>query len=219
MTPNLISDKDRAFLAKVFSDRLRKPVTLLFFTKPDECQFCRETRGFLDELVGLSDKLKVEEYDLAKDAEVARKHGIDKAPAIKLRGEQDFGVRYFGIPAGYEFVALVEDIIDVSWGTADLPPKAMELVLGISRPLHLQVFVSPTCPYCPQAVRAAHKFAILNELITADMVEVTEFPEVAARYEVQGVPKIVANETSHIVGALPEVALAQFAAFAAEKND
>ena len=216
--PDLISEKDRAFLQKVFSDRLRKPVTLLFFTKPEECKYCSEMRGFLQELVALSDMLTVEEHDLVKDAEVARKHGIDKAPAIKLRGERDYGVRYFGIPAGYEFVALVEDIIDVSWGTADLPPKAMELVLGISRPVHLQVFVSPTCPYCPRAVRAAHKFAILNELITADMVEVTEFPEVAARYEVQGVPKMVANGTSSLVGALPEVAIAQFAAFAADRK-
>jgi len=216
--PDLISEKDRAFLQKVFSDRLRKPVTLLFFTKPEECKYCSEMRGFLQELVALNDKLTVEEHDLARDADVAKQHGIDKAPAIKLRGAQDYGVRYFGIPAGYEFMALVEDIIDVSWGTADLSPKAMELVLGISRPVHLQVFVSPTCPYCPQAVRAAHKFAILNELITADMVEVTEFPEVAAKYEVVGVPKIVANETSHVVGALPEVALAQFAAFAADKK-
>lgn len=216
--PSLISDKDRAYLQQVFSDRLRKPVTLLFFTKAEECLLCRETRAFLAELVALNEMLKLEEHDLVRDAEVAKLHGIDKAPAIKLRGAQDYGVRYFGIPAGYEFMALVEDIIDVSWGTADLSPKAMELVLGISRPVHLQVFVSPTCPYCPQAVRAAHKFAILNELITADMIEVTEFPEVAARYEVVGVPKIVANETSHIVGALPEVALAQFAAFAADKK-
>jgi glutaredoxin-like protein len=125
-------------------------------------------------------------------------------------------VRFFGIPAGYEFVAIVQDIIDVSWGTAELPMKAMELVMAVDKPLHLQVFVSPTCPYCPTVVRAAHKFAILNEMISADMIEISEFPEYAKRYEVQGVPKIVANDGTSIVGALPEVAIAQFAAFAVD---
>ena len=214
--PQLISDKDREYLKRVFSERLRKQVTILFFTREQDCPLCKETRQFLDELVALSDLLKLEVHELPADDAVARQHGIDKVPAIKLRGDRDFGVRYFGIPMGYEFVAIVEDVIDVSWGTADMPAKAMELVLAIDKPVHIQVFVSPTCPYCPQAVRAVHKFAVLNELVTADMVEVTEFPEVAKRYEVQGVPRIVANETSVMVGAYPDTALAQFAYFASE---
>ena len=214
--PQLITDKDKEYLRRVFTERLRKPVTILFFTREQDCPLCKETRQFLDELVALSELLRLEVHELPADDAVAKQHGIDKVPAIKLRGEQDFGVRYFGIPMGYEFVAIVEDIIDVSWGTANLPAKAMELVLAIDKPVHIQVFVSPTCPYCPQAVRAAHKFAILNELVTADMVEVTEFPEVAKRYEVQGVPRTVANETSVMVGAYPDTALAQFAYFASQ---
>jgi glutaredoxin-like protein len=214
--PQLITDKDKEYLRRVFSERLRKPVTILFFTREQECLLCKETRQFLDELVPLSDLLRLEVHELPADDAVAKLHGIDKVPAIKLRGEQDFGVRFFGIPMGYEFIAIVEDIIDVSWGAADLPAKAMELILAIDKPVHIQVFVSPTCPYCPQVVRAAHKFAILNEFVTADMVEVTEFPEMAKRYEVQGVPRIVANETSVMVGAYPDTSLAQFAYFASE---
>ena len=74
-------------------------------------------------------------------------------------------------------------------------------------PVHIQVFVTPTCPYCPCAVVLAHKLAMASELVTADMVEATEFPHLANKYHVHGVPRTVVNETIHIEGAVPEAAL------------
>jgi predicted DsbA family dithiol-disulfide isomerase len=50
----------------------------------------------------------------------------------------------------------------------------------------------------------AHKLAIENEHITADVVEVSEFIDMAQRYRVQGVPKTVVNDRIEIVGAVPE---------------
>jgi protein-disulfide isomerase len=75
---------------------------------------------------------------------------------------------------------------------------------GITEPLHFQVFVTPTCPYCSQAVRLAHKLAIESDRIRADMVEAVEFPHLAIKYNVRGVPRIVINETIQIEGAIPE---------------
>ena len=66
------------------------------------------------------------------------------------------------------------------------------------------LFVSITCPYCPQAVRLAHKFAIESDLIRADMVEAIEFPHLSNKYHVHGVPRTVINETVHQEGAAPE---------------
>jgi glutaredoxin len=70
--------------------------------------------------------------------------------------------------------------------------------------VHFQVFVTPTCPYCPQAVRLAHKLAIESDLIRADMVEAIEFPQLSNKYHVHGVPRTVINETVHQEGAAPE---------------
>ncbi|NOQ53550.1 MAG: glutaredoxin [Thermoplasmata archaeon] len=212
----LISDKDKDFITETFADRLRSDVTVLFFTQEHECMYCRETRGFVEELTALSDKLHLETYDLVNDAEVAATHGIDKIPAIKLIGEQDHGVRYFGMPMGYEFTVIVEDIIDVSWGTSNMDPETMGNVLPIDKKTHIQVFVSPTCPYCPQMVRAAHKFAILNPSITADMVEMTEFPHLVQKYDVMGVPKTIVNEEFSIEGAYPEKAFSEYVKMASE---
>lgn len=215
-TTGLINEKDTEYLRKTFAERMRSEVQVLFFTQEHECMYCRETREFLEELTALSDKLHLVTYDLVKDAEEAREHGIDKIPAVKLVGEHDHGVRFFGMPMGYEFTVMVEDIIDVSWGTADLDPETMGNVMTIDDKLHVQVFISPTCPYCPQMVRAAHKFAILNPGITADMVEITEFPQIAQRYDVMGVPKTVVNEEFSIEGAYPEKAFSEYIKLASQ---
>lgn len=50
----------------------------------------------------------------------------------------------------------------------------------------------------------AHKLAIASDWITADMVEATEFPHLANKYQVYGVPRTVINEVIHIEGAVPE---------------
>lgn len=212
----LISEKDTEVLKQRFADSLRSDVTIVFFTTEDECTYCKETRDFLEEIVALSDKVHLESYDLVADAEKAKKHGVDKVPAIKIIGDNDHGVRYFGMPMGYEFTVIIEDIIDVSWGTSEMDPVTMSNVLPIDEELHIQVFVSPTCPYCPQMVRAAHKFAILNPAITADMVETTEFPELVDKYDVMGVPKTIINEEFSIEGAYPEKAFSEYVKDAAK---
>jgi glutaredoxin len=83
------------------------------------------------------------------------------------------------------------------------------MLAKIDKPLHLQVFVTPTCPYCPKAVRMAHKAAIENENITADMVEAAEFPHLSMRYNVRGVPRTVIGEDFPIEGAVPEMAFVE----------
>jgi glutaredoxin-like protein len=213
---SLISEKDAKFLEEAFAERLRSDVRLLFFTQENECMYCRETREFLEEITSMSDKLHLETYDLVEDAAVAEEHGIDKIPAIKLVGDHDYGVRFFGMPMGYEFTVIVEDIIDVSWGTSDMDPEVMGNIMPIDGGLHIQVFVSPTCPYCPQMVRSAHKFAILNPSITADMVEMTEFPQMVQKYDVMGVPKTIINEDFSVEGAYPERAFSEYVKHASE---
>ena len=85
-----------------------------------------------------------------------------------------------------------------------LQEATIEKISQISESVHMQVFVTPTCPYCPQQVRLVHKMAIINPHITGDMVEAMEFPELAEKYTVMGVPKTIINEEFHLEGAYPE---------------
>lgn len=188
---------------------LASPVRIINFTQSLECQYCKETRQILEELTPLSDKLTLEVYNFISDKEVAEKYNIDKIPAtIVATAETDYGIRYYGIPSGYEFASLLESIEMVSSQKHELDSEVAERVKMISEPVHIQVFVTPTCPYCPRAVYTGHQFAFLNRNIKADMVEATEFPHLAMRYNVRGVPRVVINETHHFEGALPEDAYA-----------
>ncbi len=205
----LISEKDAEFLRGEFEANLVNPVKLVMFTQEIECQFCAETRQIVEEISSLSDKISAEIYNFVTDKATAEIYDVDKIPAIAVLRvedgeEKDYGIRFFGIPSGYEFTTVIEDIIDVSRGDSGLQPKSREAVAGITEPVHFQVFVTPTCPYCTQAVRLAHKFAMESDLITADMVESVEFPHLANKYQVYGVPRTVINETVHQEGAVPE---------------
>ncbi|HML02855.1 MAG TPA: FAD-dependent oxidoreductase, partial [Candidatus Bathyarchaeia archaeon] len=108
-----------------------------------------------------------------------------------------------GVTTGYEFSSLLEDIIMVSTGRSGLDPQLEELVREIKEPVHLQVLVTLTCPYCPRMVHVAHQFAFVNGNIRADMIEAQEFPYLAQRYNLYSVPKTIINETQSFEGAIP----------------
>lgn len=136
---------------------------------------------------------------------MADKYGVDKIPAIVVLGEndKDYGIRFFGVPAGYEFSSLLEAIKIASSGDSGLSPEAREAVGNIKNQVHIQVFVTLTCPYCPPAVQTAHRLAVESDLIRADMVETSGFPHLANRYGVYAVPKVVMNDRVSFEGALP----------------
>lgn len=194
---------------------LPNPVTLALFRRSaGGCESCDDVQQLAEELASISGgKVAVETHDIDGDSGAARLYGIDKVPALAVlggeSGRRDFGIRFFGAPMGYEFATLLEDIRMASAGTVELSPGTLERLSRLETPLHLQVFVTPTCPYCPRAVLLAHKLAIASDLVTADAVDASEFPELADRYQVQGVPRTVANEIVHVEGAVPEAALMQ----------
>lgn len=203
----LLNEKDRQHLLQEFA-RLAHPVRLIVFTQEMECQFCRETRQIAEEIAALSDMISLELYDLVKDAEMARQYNIERIPAtILMQGgntPKDYGIRYLGIPSGYEFSSLIQDILLVGQRDSGLAQPTRQWLADLKTPVHLQVFVTPTCPYCPRAVILAHQFAMESDFITADMVEATEFPDMAIKYQVMGVPRTVINETIYQEGAAPE---------------
>jgi glutaredoxin-like protein len=126
------------------------PVRLLVFIKEDgdDCQFCGETRQLVEEIASLHDDLSFEIFDIAKDQVAAETYQVDKVPAIGVMrfedGLVDYGLRLYGIPAGYEFSSFIEDILMVSRGKHGLSDKTVERIALLDRPVHIQVYVTPT---------------------------------------------------------------------------
>lgn len=148
----LIPVDDQSFLRDKFAKELVNPVNILLFTQHDtpsaipgpECMYCKETRELVEEISSLSDKINLRIYDFVADAEKARQMGIDKIPAITFDGDSGGRVRYYGIPAGYEFPSLIEDIIDISRHSTGLSQETRESLQKLDKDVDIQVFVTPT---------------------------------------------------------------------------
>jgi glutaredoxin-like protein len=212
----MLSKEVREATQKKFDADMAGPVVIIFFTQeaarlvlPDhlrgqECLYCKETRQLLQEVSSLSKKIELTIYDFVADKVKAAEYRVDKIPSIIIQGAEDYGIRFFGIPSGYEYMSLVESIIDVSKGATDLSQKTKDALKDLAKDVHIQVFVTPTCPYCTSAVRLAHQFALETPRVRGEMIEASEFPHLTQKYGVFGVPKTVFNETLSLEGAVPE---------------
>jgi glutaredoxin-like protein len=123
---------------------LAGPVRLVMFTQEFECQFCAETRQLVEEVADLDEQLTAEVYNFVTDKEKADELGIDKIPAIAVIGAEDYGVRFYGIPAGYEFTSFIHTIRAVAAGKAELSAEGMQVMEELTEPVHMQVFITPT---------------------------------------------------------------------------
>jgi len=136
----------------MFEEALSDEVKVTLFTKPEsllivpgrECATCRETGELLGEVTSLSDKLCLEIHDFYEEREKAAEQGIERIPAFTLAGKARGKVRYFGIPAGLEFPAFVDDIISVSKGSTSLSEESRKSLQALTKDVHVQVFTTPT---------------------------------------------------------------------------
>ena len=206
----VLNDQIVKQIQEAFSE-VKEPVEVLLFGSKDNCDYCNETKQLLEEVTALHDKLALSVYDIQEHADVASKFNVTNAPGIVIAAKNNaevtnLGIQFSGIPSGHEFSTLINDILIVSRRESGLDAKTREFLKKLDKPLHLQVFVTPTCPYCPRAVLLAHQMAMENpQMITAEGVEATEFPDLANRFNVRGVPQTVINSgAGSLVGAAPE---------------
>src|SRR5438309_1506522 len=139
----LLAEKDREVVRKRLQE-LPNPVKLINFTQELECESCKDTRSMLEEVAALSERIELQVFNFQTDKEERDRYGIDKIPATVIMGEVDYGIRYYGIPAGYEFVSLLETLIMVSKRDSGLEPATRERLAQVQEPLRLEVFVTPT---------------------------------------------------------------------------
>lgn len=215
----LIAGRDKVQLKRTFRKDLKADVALKFFTqKPSvvtipgrECPSCQQTQQLMDELSSLSPKLRMETVDFYQESQTVQDHGIARIPAVAISSAGaspgDFRVKFYGIPMGYELATLVEDIKTISRGVSPLSTAVRRKLREINRPVHIQIFVTPTDPTCPVPARLAHAMALESPNISADVVEIQEFPALAQNYGIRSVPFTVINEHIRFGGAVTEAQL------------
>ena len=140
----LLRDEVTAQLKTVF-EQLKNPVRLAVFSQAMADPESEQVRRLMEELASVHDLLTAEPVNFVLDRERVEALGIVRTPAVAVLGaEKDYGVRFYGLPSGYEFGTLVDAIVDVSSGDSALSEPTRQALGALDKPVHVQVFSTPT---------------------------------------------------------------------------
>ncbi len=196
-----LNEDVRKMLGDILKDMV-DDVYVKLFVASLTCDTCQETHQLLSEMSTLNDKIH---YELIEDIEKGAQYGVRLSPTIVVldKNQEDKGVRFNGIPAGHEINSLLAALVDMSGKPLDLDEETVATIKAIDTETNIKVFVTLSCPHCPGAVTKAHRIAMLNPYVKAEMIEAQTFHKESAKYNVSSVPKIVINETHDFVGNQP----------------
>jgi glutaredoxin-like protein len=183
---------------------MTESVRLVFFEQSIGCESCAPVRRVLEEIVRENPDIELETLNLVLDKEKAVEYGVDRVPAVIVSAAGRDRIRYYGAPLGNELPTLLQAINMAATGDTGLTEGSRARLKTLSAPVSLQVFFTPTCVYCPQMISLANQAAIESPLVSTVAIDATEFPDLVHRYNVNGVPKTVVNDTMEIMGAAPE---------------
>jgi alkyl hydroperoxide reductase subunit AhpF len=140
----MLTERDRDAVRREF-ERLTGPVKLVVFSQELLAgDLCRQNEQLVREVADLTDKASVEVLNLAIDRERAEAYGVDQVPAIVVEGARDYGIRFYGIPGGYEFSNLIDSMIVASTGEPALSDETRVSLAGLAADVDIKVFSTPT---------------------------------------------------------------------------
>ena len=141
----LLNDRDREAV-RTELDKMGGPVKLVVFSQSLSAasELCRQNEMLVREVAELSDKVTVEVLNLAIDRERAEAYGVTDVPAIVVEGARDYGIRFLGVPSGYEFSNLIDSMIVASTGEPALSDATKTSLAGLTTDVDIKVFSTPT---------------------------------------------------------------------------
>ena len=199
----LIPDDVKKVIRETFLSQLKDPVPVEVFTLAGiNDKFNDAAVSLFRTLAGLSDKLKVSFHAIG-DAQ-AQKRGVTRSPSVLIAPDK-YRIRYTGAPLGEEGKSLLVAIMMVSTAKTVLSEEAARRLAELRDKRDIQVFISPTCPYCPQQVLAAFSAAVIRpDLISADAIEIYENHDLAESLGSLSVPQTFVNTIFTGAGLQPE---------------
>lgn len=202
MKDKLISEDIRNSLKKAF-ERLIEPVSIEVYTKKGgNDPFNEAAISFTKVLPELSDKIRVHFYKT--EDKKARQRGVERSPTI-LIDPDSYNIRYTGSPTGEEAASFILSLIMVSTGKTHISEDSRKRLERLTEKRQVRVFVSPTCPYCPQQVIYAVSASVEKKgLVSVEVIEIYENPDLAEKYGAMSVPTTYMGEELLSAGLQPE---------------
>ncbi len=199
----LIDAESAKFLKERFEKEMKDEVSIHVYSQNDS-EYSQFTRQFTEELAEFSDLIKL---NIISDENLIKKAEVKTDPTIFIGKDQGYGIIYNGSPTGHEAGAFIEALLMVSAKNPQLSPQQVKQLHEVDKEVRAQVFVTPSCPHCPQSAILAIKTAVANpQKITAEVVEAQENMELSQQFRVSSVPQQVINGDmdSITVGAQPD---------------
>lgn len=191
---------------KVLQDafrQLRDAVAIEVYTKEGVNDMFNDfTVDLIKTMSELTDKIKATYYKIGD--EQSQKRNILRSPTVLVAPDK-YNIRYTGAPAGEEGRSIVMAIIMASTGQTILTDDSKKRLQRLKEKREIKVFVSPTCPYCPQQVLDAVSVALeKKDLVSVEVIEIYENKDLAQKYAAMSVPKTFVGETLIASGLKPE---------------
>ena len=208
----VLHERARNAIRQRFETELKSDVSIRMYTRLNsllyvpgrECASCEPTRQLLEDVSDLSNRIDLQIIDFYGDTEGALALGIDRIPAVLIGRPGKDNVRYFGMPSGFEMQTLLDTITAASTNRSRLQLETRRRLKRLREDVHVKVFVTPGCHYCPAVAGLAHLMALESKRVTADVIDVGEFRDLAQAYNVMSVPKTVINDRVQFVGTVTE---------------
>lgn len=198
---SLLNDAIRGQLKGIF-ERMEKDITLVSIVD-ESMPKSVELRDFLSEIAELGDKVHLELHKRGENTKVEEMIHADKYPVVALlnhAGEYS-GVKFHGVPGGHELNSFILAIYNLAGPGQALDAEIAESIKAIDKDVNIKVMVSLACHYCPDVVVGAQRIAILNKRVEAEMVDISQFPELKTKYKVMSVPAMIINDQEVVFGA------------------
>jgi len=193
MEKELITEDIKAALKEAFKE-LKDDVLIEVYTKIGvNDMFNGLAVDLINATAEASSKIKIKLYKVGD--ENSKNRNVHRPPTILIAPDK-YSIRYTGAPLGEEGRSLVQSIIMASTGQTLVSPDTKKRLQRLKEKRHVRVFVSPTCPYCPQQALYAVSAAIeLKGLVSAEVIEIYENRDLAEKYSAMSVPRTFVGET------------------------
>jgi len=183
----MISNEIKDNLKERFKN-LIEPVEIIL--DKDNSKLSEDIKNLLKEISTLSDKISFAEDNL--DCFVK--------PCFSINSSKDYGIRYSGLPVGGEFQNFIDTIVMVSKNEYNLTERTVEILEMLDNIVKIKVFITKSCGWCPLMLKKLYSFALVSDYIYVYGIDCHDFPDLAIKYNVSTVPKIVINDKVEFVG-------------------
>ncbi len=188
----MISDNPEDWVKKQF-EKLIDPVKIVFYPSKKNKKLDEDIENLLERTTSLTDLITYEK--ILNDTECI------SSPCISVKNISfDPGIRFMGRIDGGEFKTFIETLVMVSRNEYDLTERTLDMLEQIDQNIDIKVFTTNSCGWCPPVILKSFSFALASKYIKATAIDCYTFTELAVKYNVATVPKVVINEKIHQIG-------------------